>query len=396
MKKTSTSQSAFFNIRVLLAAVLCSAGMFTALLGSGAFSNASAQGNVAQETKTQQFGQTTVIHAWHSDLSRPLREQPLNWPPMEVEHEANLNPKIPHQPQDGSDPVIQSSFWQRMINTPAVPGPVLTWAGIAYPGVSCNCAPPDPDGEVGKTQYVQMVNEGFQVFDKVTGTSVFGPVAISSVWSGFGGSCQNGGNGDPIVVYDQLADRWIISQFATPTGATVPQDECIAVSQTGDASGAWYRFGFHLTSNFLDYPKLGVWPDGYYMSANVFNTLGTAFLGPQPFVFDRVKMLVGDPSATSQTRGIIGGSSEESFLPADIDGIVPPPVGDPNHFVAFPQGSPLIYKIWASHVDFTTPAKTSIRLGSLVPRWSTLRREIFVDAFTTPYGRTTKRHLISL
>src|SRR5207302_445697 len=186
MKRTSTLQSAFFNIRVLLAAVLCSAGMFIALLGSGAFSNASAQGNAAQETKTQQFGQTTVIHAWHSDLSRPLREQPLNWPPMEVEHEANLNPKIPHQPQDGSDPVIQSSFWQRMINTPAVPGPVLTWAGIAYPGVSCNCAPPDPDGEVGKTQYVQMVNEGFQVFDKVTGTSVFGPVAIGSVWSGFG------------------------------------------------------------------------------------------------------------------------------------------------------------------------------------------------------------------
>ena len=105
-------------------------------------------------------------------------------------------------------------------------------------------------------------------------------------------------------VYDQLADRWIISQFATPSGASVPQDECIAISQTGDATGAWYRYGFHLTSNFLDYPKLGVWPDGYYMSANVFNTQGTLFLGPQAFVFDRVKMLAGDPTATSQTRGL--------------------------------------------------------------------------------------------
>ena len=201
---------------------------------------------------------------------------------------------------------------------------------------------------MGKTQYVQMVNEGLQVFDKLTGTSILGPIGISSVWSGFGGACQNGGSGDPIVIYDQLADRWIISQFAVPSGASVPQDECIAISQTGDATGSWYRYGFHLTGNFLDYPKLGVWPDGYYMAANVFNTQGTAFLGPQPFVFDRGKMLVGDSTATSQTRGIIGGSGEETFLPADIDGIIPPPVGDPNHFVAFPQGSPLIYKVWAS------------------------------------------------
>src|SRR5207249_5177694 len=265
--------------------------------------NASAQANATQpqEPKAQQVGQTTVIRAVHSDLSGPLREQPLIWPPMQTEHEANLNPKIPHEHQDGPDQVIQSSFWQRMINTPAIPGPVLSWAGIPFPGVSCNCAPPDTDGEVGKTQYVQMVNEGLQVFDKVTGTSLFGPVAIGSIWSGFGGACQSGGNGDPIVVYDQLADRWIISQFATPSGATVPQDDCIAIPQTGDATGAWYRYDSHLTSNFLDYPKLGVWPDGYYMSGNVFNTAGTLFLGPQAFVFDRVKMLAGDPTATSQT-----------------------------------------------------------------------------------------------
>jgi hypothetical protein len=288
MKKKSTSQSAFFNLRVLVGSVFVLAGILVALLGSGAFSNASAQANAAQEPKGQQFGQTTVIPALHSDLSRPLRDQPLVWPPTETEHEANLNPKLPHQHQDGPDPVIQSSFWRTLIGIPAIPSPILQWAGIPFPGVSCNCAPPDTNGEVGKTQYVQMVNEGLQVFDKLTGTSVFGPVAISSIWSGFGGACQFGG-GDPVVIYDQLADRWIISQFAIPSGASVPQDECIAISQTGDATGAWYRYGFHLTSNFLDYPKLGVWPDGYYMAANIFNTAGTMFLGPQPVVFDRVK-----------------------------------------------------------------------------------------------------------
>src|SRR6266446_1372902 len=368
MKKKSTSQAAFFNLRVLLASVLALAGVVIALAGFSAFSNASAQAKPqAQASKTQQVGQTTVIHPLHSDLSLPLRDQPLIWPPVQTEHEANLNPKIPLKHQDGPDPVIQNSFWQRLINTPAIPGPLLNWAGIPYPGVGCNCAPPDPDGEVGKSQYLQMVNEGLQVFDKVSGASVFAPVAISSIWSGFGGACQNSGNGDPIVVYDQLADRWIISQFATPSGASVPQDECIAISQTGDATGAWYRYDFHLTSNFLDYPKLGVWPDGYYMSANVFNTLGTAFLGPQPFVFDRVKMLVGDPTATSQTKGIIGGSNEAPFLPADVDGIVPPSVGDPNHFVAFPQSSPLIYKVWAYHVDFATPANSTFTLEASVP-----------------------------
>ena len=117
MKKKSTSQSAFFNLRVLLGLVLALASVCIALLGFGAFSNASAQANAAQQPNTEQFGQTTVIHALHSDLSKPLREQPLIWPPIEAEHEANPNPKIPLQHLDAPDPVIQNSFWQRMINT---------------------------------------------------------------------------------------------------------------------------------------------------------------------------------------------------------------------------------------------------------------------------------------
>ena len=279
MKKKSTSQSAFFNLRVFIGLFIVLAGVYLALLGFGAFSNASAQAQSEKPTQ-EQIGLTTVFHALRSDLSRPLREQPLIWPPRETEHEANLNPKIPHQHQDGSDPVIQSTFWQRMINTPAIPGPVLSWNGIPYPGVGCNCAPPDTNGEVGKTQYVQMVNEGLQVFDKLTGTSLFGPVAISSIWSGFGGVCELSGSGDPVVIYDQLADRWVVSQFA---GVGVPHNECIAVSQTGDATGAWYRYDFLLTTNFLDYPHLGVWPDGYYMAANIFNAAGHSLSWPAAF-----------------------------------------------------------------------------------------------------------------
>jgi len=257
-----------------------------------------------------------VIPASHADASRPLREQLLEWPPREKlaeEHEANLNLKIPHKHQDGPDPVVQDSFFQRLVNTPAVPGPILTWDGIPFPGVVCNCAPPDTNGQVGKTQYVQTVNQGIQVWDKVTGVSVFGPVAIRSLWGGFGEVCETAGSGHPVVNYDRLADRWVVSQSAIPTGASVPMDECIAVSQTGDATGAYYRYQFHLTGDYLDYPKIGVWPDGYYMAANIFDTAHTAVLGPQAFVFDRMKMLVGDPSATGQTLGITGGPSETTF-----------------------------------------------------------------------------------
>ena len=153
MKKKSTSQSAFFNLRVLLGLVLALAGVFIALLGFGAFSNASAQANATQEPKAQQFGETTVISAWHSDLSRPLREQPLVWPPTETEHEANLNPKIPHQHQDGPDPVIQSSFWQRMIGMPAIPSPILSGRAFLTQGSAAIARRRIPNGEVGKTQY---------------------------------------------------------------------------------------------------------------------------------------------------------------------------------------------------------------------------------------------------
>ena len=229
--------------------------------------------------------------------------------------------------------------------------------GIGFPGVACNCAPPDTNGEVGSTQYVQIVNEGFQVFNKSTGASVFGPVGIQTLWSRFGGVCQTNGSGDPVVLYDQLANRWVVSQFA---GVSVPTDECIAVSTTDDATGSCNRYAFHLGSNFFDYPKLAVWPDGHYMAMNVFNSSGTAFLGPQPFAFNRAAMLNGG-SATFITTGITGGSLEEPYLPADLDGKTLPPTGAPNTFVEFP-GSSGVYKVFHFHADFAAPANSTFTL----------------------------------
>src|SRR5215472_5310338 len=299
----------------------------------------------------------TVGESVHNDTSPPLRDMKQEKASKRAEKEANENPKIPasRKHKDSEDPVVQGSDFMSVF-APNMPATSLNFDGIPYPGVGCNCAPPDPNGEVGATQYVQIVNEGYQVFDKTTGASQLGPSGISTLWGGFGGVCQSNGNGDPVVLYDQIANRWIISQFA---GVSVLTDECIAVSTSSDATGSYNRYDFHLGSNFFDYPHLSVWPDAYYMSMNVFNSSGTAFLGPQPFAFDRSKMLQGLP-ATFITTGVTGGSTEDAYLPSDLDGSILPPVGAPASFVEFPSTG--AYRVFHFHVDFATPANSSFTL----------------------------------
>src|ERR1044072_6510968 len=296
----------------------------------------------------------TVGESIRNDTSPPVREMKQQ-PVFKPRKEANENPKIKQPHKDGPDEVVHKDL-AAPFTFPNMPTTIANFDGMAFPGVACNCAPPDTNGEVGATQYVQMVNEGFQVFDKTTGASLLGPSGISTIWGGFGGVCEFNGSGDPVVMYDQLADRWRITQLA---GASVPTDECVAISTTGDATGSYHRYDFHLGSNFFDYLHLSVWPDGYYMSMNVFNSAGTAFLGPQPFAFDRTRMLSGLP-ATFITPGITGGASERTYLPADLDGSTLTPAGAPATFVQWPGSAS--YRIFHFHVDFTTPANSTFTL----------------------------------
>ena len=307
--------------------------------------------NAAVNSPVQGRSEMTVGESIRNDTSQPVREMKQQ-PVFKPKKEANENPKVPHFHKDAPDRVVQTTVAADPFTAANMPTTNLNFEGIQFPGVACNCAPPDTNGEVGATQYVQIVNEGFQVFDKTTSGSLLGPSGISTIWGGFGGVCESNGDGDPVVMYDQLADRWVITQFA---GVSVPTDECIAVSTTGDATGSYHRYDFHLGSNFFDYPHLSVWPDGYYMSMNVFNSSGTLFLGPQAFAFDRTKMLSGLP-ATFITPGN-NGASEESYLPADLDGSTAPPAGAPATFVQWP--GPGGYKIFHFHADFATPANSS-------------------------------------
>lgn len=293
-------------------------------------------------------GGPTVGRDYKHDVSPPLRDIPPSHIPPRPQHEANPPRSTGIQHVNSTDPVVQSSLAPL-----AVPSTSLNFNGIPFPGVACNCAPPDTNGEPGAAQYVQIVNEGYQVFNKSTGASQLGPLSITTIWSGFGGVCETSGDGDPVLLYDQLANRWLVSQFA---GASVPTDECIAISTSSDATGSFNRYAFHLGTNFFDYPHLSVWPDAYYMSMNVYNSSGTLFLGPQPFAFDRSKMLAGQSATFISPVGPMG-SAVDPFLPSDLDGSTLPPAGAPNSFVGFPGGG--AYTTYHFHVDFSTPANST-------------------------------------
>src|SRR6266705_6922679 len=126
-----------------------------------------------------------------------MKQLPIERKP---EREANENPKVPNKHKDEPDEVVQRFSFLSSVSSINMPTALLNFDGIPFPGVSCNCAPPDTNGEVGATQYVQIVNEGYQVFNKANGASLLGPSGIATLWSGFGGLCQTSGHGDPVVL----------------------------------------------------------------------------------------------------------------------------------------------------------------------------------------------------
>ena len=317
-------------------------------------------GPVARATPAAAHGSSARIIVGHSlvnDTSKPLRLLAKAHVARRPELETSPNPRPVSRHVDAVDRVRQTTK-----AAPRMPAANLNFDGIDLAGSGCSCAPPDTNGEVGATQFVEMVNGAFAVYNKASGALQLGPSAIQTVWSGLGGTCELNGDGDPVVLYDQLAGRWMISQFA---GASVPTDECIAVSTSSDATGTWNRYDFNLGTDFFDYPHLGVWPDAYYLSMSVFNAAGTAYLGPQPFAFDRAAMLAGQPATYLTTRDpqVFTGAND-LMLPADLDGAVPPPTGAPEPFLM--SGENPQWPLWRFHVDFATPANSTFTLGGTV------------------------------
>ena len=276
-----------------------------------------------------------VIREVKHDVSQPLREMAEKAPKPaagQVEMREHLSPKHIFTITPGADPVVQETY----------SGKVSTVPGLSFDGVDGNeggAIPPDTNGSVGATQFVEITNFDYAVYDKSTGNQILAPTRINVIWAGFGGQCQLYNGGDPIVLWDKLAQRWLVEQLEY----TTTNEVCVAVSTTSDATGSYNRYVFEFGGNLPDYPKLSVWPDAYYLSVNSFG-----FGYGEPCALDRGAMLAGN-KATMEC--FTPNSSNFSFMPSDLDGTTPPPTGEPNHFVELGNTTSTLNE-YEFHVDF--------------------------------------------
>ncbi|HEY6177014.1 MAG TPA: proprotein convertase P-domain-containing protein, partial [Kofleriaceae bacterium] len=300
-----------------------------------------------------------IIPLDNHDVSPPLTELARLAPPRDDDEVAEAEPirPIPHPwlstAAQRPDPVVQTA-------PGAADAPTLITQfegmGAGLPGFQVAAAPPDTDGDIGPSHYVQIVNSSLAIFNRA-GTVVLGPMLTKGLWSGFNGACASTNDGDGVVRYDRIADRWVISQFSV-NGGNGPFFQCVAVSTTADPTGSYNRYQFTF-DNFNDYPKMGLWPDAYYFTFNMF--MNNNFNGSRVCAFDRTKMLAG-MTATEQcfdTSNQFGG-----LLPSDLDGTTMPPAGAPNFMVALDVTA---LDFWTFHVDFATPANSRFTGPTTIP-----------------------------
>lgn len=311
----------------------------------------SAQSEVAQQHRAE------VSQPIHHDTSRPLREmfdrgeRPASarggrdFEPGRPEPVGNINP-------GGIDPLAGKS-----ISSPAAFAQPKAATNGTPVDPSFRVAPPDTTGDVGPNHYVQWVNLRYSIYtltrdasNNITGFNLVPgfPKQGNVVWQGFGGTCEANNDGDPIVQYDQLADRWILTQFAV---SSTPYTQCVAVSTGPDPTGTYNRYSYSYGTDFNDYPKMGVWPDAYYITYNMFRR-GRTFVGNKVCAFERDQMLIGASARQicAQTT-----NSNHSLEPSDLEGTALPPAGTPNLLLSMTSTS---VNFWRFAVNWTAGTGT--------------------------------------
>jgi len=264
---------------------------------------------------------------------RPPREMPLHRP-ARTTSSRNL-----------TDPVVQTST-----ASAATAQGLSQWEGLgeSYPGFTVTAVPPDPNIAVGPNHIVQWVNNGFVIFDK-QGHQLQAPIDDSSFWGS--STCnQLGGFSDPIIQYDRITDRWLVGEVAIPLlpGLFGQFAQCFAVSTTSDPTGSYYMWAYGFGTNINDYPKIGMWPDAYYVTWNIFDGGGT-FTGPEACAWDR-KAAINGVSAPGLVCFKLS-NSFASLLPADLDGATLPATGSPNFLMDVDTVAVALH-LWKFHVDF--------------------------------------------
>ena len=280
-----------------------------------------------------------------------------------------------------------------------MPAPIATYAGITSAESACGCLPPDTQGDVGPNHYIISVNSRIKIIDK-SGNTLLAPTTFNSFFSALatsGTPCGlNQNRGDPFVLYDHLANRWVVSDFAFPSFPGVSFYQCIGVSKTSDpVAGGWWLYAVQVdpaNPTFLgDYPKFGLWPDAYYFSVNMFSN-NTTFNGVRVFALPRLAMIngTGAPNAGAVAFTITAANigAAYSLVPATFRSGLPPPAGTPEYFLAIdsPATADVVLTqvhAWRFHVDFVTPANSTFGVGAAHTQNAEITVNPFVDAFTT-------------
>lgn len=355
----------------------------------------------AQQNSANYVSPPVTPHSFRGDLRKLPPAAPLHLPPVPRRIRPNFvaPPPLPIGPPDplwthGAQP---ESGLQPKSLTPGVTPPQFTNPFPNFDTSQPGDGPPDDNGAVGPNHYIAIVNFTFQIFDK-SGNSLAGPTNPATLWASApaGDACHNQ-RGDPYVLYDHLADRWVITYFANdPTLSKTVTDplewQCIAVSKgPNPVTDGFFVYSFFLgVSN--DYPKLAIWPDGYYLISQE-GYDGTSSL--DAWVFDRANMLNGNP-ATFQHPSGFPSEHDVITLPSDLTG-PPPPDGSPNFYARpydgnlYSDGSPRL-EIFEFHTDWGVPANTTFSLvQTLTP--ATFRSDICaggsLDQFCVPQPGTS-------
>ena len=286
-----------------------------------------------------------------------LQRQPADEP---LEIRPDRGPIVQDQGFSG-DGAIQDAGALRAPS--AIPAPLANFEGLSNEdnltvyGFRVN--PPDPDGDVGPNHYVEMINLVLAVYDK-QGNRLSGPTPIGAVWEGFAVEDCTDPSGDPIVLYDQLEDRWLLSQFTTRglDDPSLPFYNCVAISVTGDPTGPYYRYAFTSGLFFPDYPKYGVWTNSYLLTSRDFGP--TTEYGISVYALEKNKMLAGNPNARAVKFFLDSATVPiylmgDGLLPPDMDGERRPIDRAPAPFVGtqdddHPYGAPFdalnIFELW--------------------------------------------------
>ena len=288
--------------------------------------------------------------------TKPLREMfDSGEKPAPARGGRDFEPGRP-QPVENTNRPFTDSLADKSVGLPSALAEIKASTNGVPVDPNARVAPPDTTGDVGPNHYVQWVNLRYSIYTLIRGANneitAFVPVPGfpkngNVVWQGFGGRCQTDNDGDPIVQYDQLADRWVLTQFAV---SAQPYTQCVAVSTSPDPTGTYFRYAFSYDRNFNDYPKMGVWPDGYYISYNMFRN-GRSFVGNTVCALERDKMLIG-ASARQACVNTTGGHSLE---PADLEGTTLPPAGSPNLLMSLTSTA---VQFWRFSVNWTAGTGT--------------------------------------